>query len=1009
MNFDDYERQGRLKYEAFAEALSKILEAAIRAEPAYRLQQIQNRAKDPTTLKSKLAKFEVPEGAAIEDHIKDLAGCRVIFYTNADVKRFLSSDILRNNFAIDWNRTKVHHPVPGTESEGSYFISDNIVVQLTEQRAALPEYAQFRGMRCEIQIQTTLNHAWSEMQHDVYKDKPAAGFGRDLQQDIQKRFDKIAREMLIPAGHEFQKIVHDYGRLVSGRELFDKGALKMLGECKDNNERYELLERFNAYLVPHLDDPAGAHAEIRGAIASTVQAVRATKPKPIATPWGDLPGKTAEDVVELATDILDHLRYVSIDAVMATLDTLCELYPGASSDGERSRIRKSVKSLASHNLAVWKVGGAVVQDMLVRRIRAWDPVTLEALRPVALTALEQVLQPEASGTSSTYKSITWSTAAVVPSDALTRIREISLDLLEELFRTAPGETERREVKQVLFDATRFPQAGANSPLRLTILRNSTRVANFFAGISDTLSHQLLQTLEDNFLWLYRHTRRPVDAPPEEADIAAARGALVDAIFAFRDLVNANRDFVVYKTLVGFESVFPPEWEGDPMDVEAENAYRNARIGELVGEVNGANADAWLKILQRCASTRSDDSATFPSFGQFLEQLGRSKPEIVESYFDRLGEDLASFLPSMLGGMENSARWPAAKLKIDQWVSERRYLSQILRHQRFGNKVDVALVKRALTYAAEEENDRAVLYAAETCAARSEEIPPEEIGAMFSSVVSYFKSKNSTVWADAIWANIARGSLVESLTAEQIDLALSALVACRNVDHHVEYVLASIAKRFPEKVIDFFGARLRERDEDDVVEHYEAVPYSLTTLGKYLTASRTYLLTQCEAWHQQNPEFFEFRGGRLFTVVVPVFTPELETLFRDMLASGNKSAPRFIADLLRGYQGNPTTHELYKLIVDAVPEADPALASVEVGLLATGVVSGEFGMVQAWQQKKAEFQPWLTDSRPRVKACAVAHDRELDRMIAAEQRRSEEDLEARKRQFGDGIGDAGRDP
>src|ERR1051325_495669 len=355
MNFDDYERQGRLKYEAFAEALSKILDAAIRAEPAYRLQQIQNRAKDPTTLKAKLAKFEVPEGAAIEDHIKDLAGCRVIFYTNADVKRFLSSDILRNNFAIDWNRTKVHHPVPGTESEGSYFISDNIVVQLTEQRAALPEYARFRGMRCEIQIQTTLNHAWSEMQHDVYKDKPAAGFGRDLQQDIQKRFDKIAREMLIPAGHEFQKIVHDYGRLVSGRELFDKGALKMLAECKDNNERYELLERFNAYVLPHLDDPADAHAEIRGAVASAVQAARATKPKPIATPWGDLPGKTAEDVVELATDILDHLRYVSIDAVMATLDTLCELYPGASSDGERLRIRKSVKPLGSHNLEVWKV------------------------------------------------------------------------------------------------------------------------------------------------------------------------------------------------------------------------------------------------------------------------------------------------------------------------------------------------------------------------------------------------------------------------------------------------------------------------------------------------------------------------------------------------------------------------------------------------------------------------------------------------------------------------------
>jgi len=170
MTFDDYERRERPKYEAFAVAIATILDAAINADPAYRLQQIQSRAKKPDSLRAKLIKFKVPDGAAIEGEMKDLAGCRVIFYTNADVKRFLSSDILRDNFVIDWQRTKVHHPVPGTETEGRFFISDNIVVQLTESRAAAPENAKFRGMRCEIQVQTSLNHTWAAMQHDVYKD-----------------------------------------------------------------------------------------------------------------------------------------------------------------------------------------------------------------------------------------------------------------------------------------------------------------------------------------------------------------------------------------------------------------------------------------------------------------------------------------------------------------------------------------------------------------------------------------------------------------------------------------------------------------------------------------------------------------------------------------------------------------------------------------------------------------------------------------------------------------------
>lgn len=1005
MTFDDYERREYPKYEAFAVAIATILNAAINADPAYRLQQIQSRAKKPDSLRVKLIKFKVPDGAAIENEMKDLAGCRVIFYTNADVKRFLSSDILRDNFVIDWQRTKVHHPVPGTETEGRYFISDNIVVQLTESRAAAPEYAKFRGMRCEIQVQTSLNHTWAAMQHDVYKDRPAQGFGKDLEQDIQKRFDKIAHEMLIPAGYEFQKIVNDYERLASGRDLFDKGSLKILADCKDNNERHELLERFKTYVLPHLDDPAGIHAEIRGAILAGVQAARTTKTQPITTPWGDLPGKSPEDVAELATSILDHLKYVSLDAAEGTFDTLSELYLGAGTDEERKKILKSVKSLATYNFEVWKAGGPVIQDMLTRRIQGWDGGTLEALRPLALTVLHQVLSPESTGTSATYRTVTLTTANLVPSVALTRIRTASLDLLEQLFSSAPDDMERRKVKQVLLDATRFPQRGsAESALGLTILENSARVARFFTSVAPTLSHEIAQTLEMSFLWLYRHTRRSVDAAAEDSSITAARAALIDAILAFRDKVNANRDFVVYKTLVGFESVFPPEWEGDPMDYQTKEAYRNARISEMVASVNEVNADAWLKVMQRCASTRSDDLATFPSFSQFIQEFARTKPEIVEFYLDRLGEDLAGHLPAMLLGLEVTPRWTAVTQKVDQWLTQRQYFSQILWYQRFTGKVDVALIKRTLSLAIEDGNDLAVMNAAEICAARSDLIPHVDLGAIFASSVGYLKGKNNTNWANAIWVHFGSGSLPEALTEDQVDLVLAALVPRRSIDTPAEWVLEPIAKRYPEKIIDFFRERLRQRD-DEVLDHYEAVPFSFEKLLPHLAMTGGYLLDQCRTWHRECPEFFEYRGGSLLSVVFPEFTAEIEAYLKAMLTSDGADAARFVVDVLAGYRGSPATHELYKMIVDVVPDDDPILGSVEVALISTDVVSGEFGMREAYQRKKDEFKPWLTDYRLRVKDYAKAHDLMLDRMIAAEQRRSEEDIEARKREYGEDTGTA----
>jgi hypothetical protein len=86
-------------------------------------------------------------------------------------------------------------------------------------------------------------------------------------------------------------------------------------------------------------------------------------------------------------------------------------------------------------------------------------------------------------------------------------------------------------------------------------------------------------------------------------------------------------------------------------------------------------------------------------------------------------------------------------------------------------------------------------------------------------------------------------------------------------------------------------------------------------------------------------------------------------------------------------------------VDAVPENSAVLTSVIAGLETTGVVSGEFGFVAAYQSKKATIEPWLSDTRERVRSFAIRYMLELDRLIASEQRRGEEDLEMRKRDFG----------
>src|SRR5690348_3890506 len=197
MTIDEYEDGGRALYSEFAEAVVAVLSAAISERTDLHLQSIQRRAKDVESLRLKLGKAGAARDAAIEDVAKDVAGCRLIFYTNGDVHRFGQSGILRDNFDVDFDRSKIHYP-SNSEDGAEFFISENWVVQLSEARCALP-YRRFAGLRCEVQVQTILDHAWAEMAHDtIYKPMTDEGFGTGAVEAMRRRLRKVMRDYLQP-------------------------------------------------------------------------------------------------------------------------------------------------------------------------------------------------------------------------------------------------------------------------------------------------------------------------------------------------------------------------------------------------------------------------------------------------------------------------------------------------------------------------------------------------------------------------------------------------------------------------------------------------------------------------------------------------------------------------------------------------------------------------------------------------------------------------------------------
>jgi ppGpp synthetase/RelA/SpoT-type nucleotidyltranferase len=149
-----------------------------------------------------------PETQTLERDRRDLAGTRLIFYTNGDVDRFLASPVIRDNFEIEEDSTKIHHP--SQENQGARYRAVHYTIRLREERLSLPEYARFAGLRCEIQ--TILEHAWAETSHDIlYKNKLREGYGGKAMKGIKRRFDRIMDEYLAGCGKTHSDLYSRHG------------------------------------------------------------------------------------------------------------------------------------------------------------------------------------------------------------------------------------------------------------------------------------------------------------------------------------------------------------------------------------------------------------------------------------------------------------------------------------------------------------------------------------------------------------------------------------------------------------------------------------------------------------------------------------------------------------------------------------------------------------------------------------------------------------------------------
>jgi ppGpp synthetase/RelA/SpoT-type nucleotidyltranferase len=987
MNLDDYEKRYFPFYKVFAETVRFILEHALLATKHLpRPQSIQCRAKDVESLRRRLIETNKMDTQTLELDRRDLAGVRLIFYTNNDVDRFIESHLIRENFCVEEDSTKIHHPTP--ENKEVKYRAIHFTVRFGEERTNLPEYANFAGLRCEIQIQTILNHAWSETSHDpIYKANMGNGYGQKAMENIFRRFERIMDEYLIPAGFEIQKAQQEYERLLQGKELFDKNIANLLNNAQNNNERYEILTGLKDYAIPNYDDLQSAYEGLKSPLLHTVYSARKTEPVPIKTTFADMEGFKANTIISLVLDIIENLRYLD---VLGTLQILIDIYHDESEDKIRQQILHVVKKLSEYNISIYNQVGLLVQLTLVDHLFLMNPAELARIQPIAITICTESIKTEINGTTWNSEGVVFHSGAIPLSEQLIEVREKSIKSLFDAYDRLTDYTQKTEILNALDAATKTPYRGNYSnDLLATTLKDSARIVDFVTQRISETSYELLQHLEHRFLFEYFRAKGLVEDEENQFGCQVEANFLLNQILKFRDAINSNADFVRYKILVGFESVFPNYWYNQESQYEESEKYRTEESNYYIDEINENNEDDWFHLVTRCAQTKLTDGATFEVFGNFITKLAELKPEVANRFIAKATEDLRRFFIYFLNGMALSGREDLYQQTLENELEVAKNLAEIARHLHYSDihKPDFAdrLLKRAI--------DKADLIAVIECLLFAlDNYETEKVSnadTYLCEAFSYLNEHKDTRWIFNAWFLQKATKFYEKLTSERANQILENLINVKKVDFRVERILVKIAERYPEAVWDYFRDRLAKEDSNgEIGERYEPVPFRFCGLEKELSKNPQIAISKALPWFVQDQRLFRFRGGRLISVTFPGCPAQFAATLAEIIKTGGHTEADFALAVLENYQGEPAIYIILKEIVFRFKDDSRKMNVVRICIDNTGVVRGEFGFVDAFRSRKEFLKEWLTDERQEVRIFAEKHIAELELRIASEHRRAE---------------------
>jgi len=770
-------------------------------------------------------------------------------------------------------------------------------------------------------------------------------------------------------------------------ESLSRDLVKEIKQSNENNyiaERLDLLAEF-AFRVP----------EQALEVSRFVIDIKPKETRPVKSRYTAFDGITHVDLILKAIELLNCLRYIEPDNVLSlaselTLSKQKEIHDEAL---------KLIQEYTSYDPRIIKQIGYSAQQKITDFIAAWS--IEERIRHIDFVeaAAEHLLSSSVMSSEMTaVDKLTLTYGQVVPTELLKKIRQEVMNVILELFKAASEPKLKLRLVKVLDNVTQLPHnVKADSEVSKMITQDSLYLVGIYrqmvqAGILAVTSH-----IEQQLYWMNRgETCKTLES------------------IKLRDDIMADSFYQIFDLLVGDRMIRHLE-EGGWEKSEREHAQR---VSTLIESINKKNLGKLSKQLNNIADQQNlIESWRYASFDDFLIQLSETKPLEADLLFeDAFARQLPlrSFVFGFLFGLRiknEFKRWDKYTKKI-VGLQQVEYVVPLIRSLCLPKGIDLLKAIR--------ENDLDIIGAAvnrngplyfikgiddprlhftilETILRCFSRAPKRMQSLLIIEINTYPRNLSGAI--SQLHLAIARDWIhISELSSDTLHFIASKLIEVPDLNWEMQELLLQIGQHEGCRIVlDLIMKRIRFYDgryKELFPKHYEPIPFHMNPqLQQFIGEDAEYKRIMVEWLGSITDEW------SIYNIEVSQLLHSIKHSYDEILMSliekGNDTSLKRATMIMHSIEGSSI-----KLSIEIARRTnnEDILEQVFSNLLSTGVVSGEYGIAIAYENKAKELEQYKDDSDEGVRKFVASSIQKLKEMAKHERQRAEESMEIRRIQF-----------